>query len=678
MKTAVTASIILSLTFYLAAGNRALRFEEMFSCGRLSAPVISPDGKWIAFMVRTPEIERNQFSNSLYLTDGRGGSLKKVAETAVDPVQPRFLDSDRLTFISTWDGDPQLSILDLNHPTAPMARLTRIPGGIGDYIWSPDGKYLAFQKEVFPEAGSLRESVRLEKERAESKVQARVLTSLLFRVWNQWTNGKRSHVFLHTPGTEEFQDLTPGNFDTPPVDLGGPQDFRFSPDGKLFAYVKNPDPTVAISTNNDIFIKDLLTGQEKNITSTNLGNDMDPVFSPRGRGLAYLSMRRARFEADKKEIILYNLITGTRRNLTSGFANTINEFLFSPDGKYIYFLASESVFQPVFRLTLENGKIEKLAGRINASSLSLFPDGKTLIFLNQSATRPNEIFRLNLKEGILAPITDFNRDVFRDVEMNPIETFAFRGAKNDMVEGILIKPPFFDPGKKYPLVLLVHGGPQGGWTDDFHFRWNLNMFAAPGYVVAAINFHGSNGYGQEFTDAVSRDWGGAPHIDMVKGQQYLVENFPYVDRERIVAAGASYGGFLVNWMAGHADDFKYPFRCFISHDGMFDARSMYYSTEELWFEEWEYGGTPWNSDLYEKWNPARFVDRLHVPMLVIHSERDYRVPVSQGLMLFTALQRQGIKSKMLYFPDEDHFVTKPLNARLWWKTVFDWIAENIQ
>ena len=678
MKTAVTASIILSLTFYLAAGNRALRFEEMFSCGRLSAPVISPDGKWIAFMVRTPEIERNQFSNSLYLTDGRGGSLKKVAETAVDPVQPRFLDSDRLTFISTWDGDPQLSILDLNHPTAPMARLTRIPGGIGDYIWSPDGKYLAFQKEVFPEAGSLRESVRLEKERAESKVQARVLTSLLFRVWNQWTNGKRSHVFLHTPGTEEFQDLTPGNFDTPPVDLGGPQDFRFSPDGKLFAYVKNPDPTVAISTNNDIFIKDLLTGQEKNITSTNLGNDMDPVFSPRGRGLAYLSMRRARFEADKKEIILYNLITGTRRNLTSGFANTINEFLFSPDGKYIYFLASESVFQPVFRLTLENGKIEKLAGRINASSLSLFPDGKTLIFLNQSATRPNEIFRLNLKEGILAPITDFNRDVFRDVEMNPIETFAFRGAKNDMVEGILIKPPFFDPGKKYPLVLLVHGGPQGGWTDDFHFRWNLNMFAAPGYVVAAINFHGSNGYGQEFTDAVSRDWGGAPHIDMVKGQQYLVENFPYVDRERIVAAGASYGGFLVNWMAGHADDFKYPFRCFISHDGMFDARSMYYSTEELWFEEWEYGGTPWNSDLYEKWNPARFVDRLRVPMLVIHSERDYRVPVSQGLMLFTALQRQGIKSKMLYFPDEDHFVTKPLNARLWWKTVFDWIAENIQ
>ena len=204
------------------------------------------------------------------------------------------------------------------------------------------------------------------------------------------------------------------------------------------------------------------------------------------------------------------------------------------------------------------------------------------------------------------------------------------------------------------------------------------MFASPGYVVAAINFHGSNGYGQEFTDAVSGDRGGAPHVDMVKGQQYLVDNFPYLDRERIVAAGASYGGFLVNWMAGNADDFKYPFRCFISHDGTFDSRSMYYSTEELWFEEWEYGGTPWNSDLYEKWNPARFVDRFRVPMLIIHSERDYRVPVSQGLMLFTALQRLGVKSKMLYFPDEDHFVTKPLNARLWWKTVFDWIAENIK
>jgi dipeptidyl aminopeptidase/acylaminoacyl peptidase len=677
MKAPIAGLIILNLTFYLAAGNRALRFEDMFSAGRLSAPVVSPDGKWIAFGVRTPEIEGNRFSHSLYLTDRTGRILKKVAATALDPVQPRFRDPAQLTFISTWDGDPQLSVLNLNHPTAPAVRLTRIPGGIGDYLWSPDGKRITFQKEVFPESGSLRESVRLEKEKSDSKVQAKVLTSLLFRVWNQWKDGKRNHVFLHTPGTEEFQDLTPGDFDTPPVDLGGSQDFRFSPDGKLFAYVKNPDPMVAISTNNDIFIKDLSTGQEKNITSSNPGNDMNPVFSPKGQSLAYLSMRRARFEADKKEIVLYDLKPGSRRYLTSGFANTISEFIFSPDGKYIYFLASESVYQPVFRLTLENGKIEKLADGINASSLTLFPDGKTLIFLNQSVKRPNEIFRLNLKERTLVPITDINRDVFRDVEMNPIETFVFRGAKNEAVEGILVKPPFFDPGKKYPLVLLVHGGPQGGWTDDFHFRWNLSMFASPGYVVAAINFHGSNGYGQEFTDAVSGDWGGAPHVDMVKGQQYLVDNFPYLDRERIVAAGASYGGFLVNWMAGNADDFKYPFRCFISHDGTFDSRSMYYSTEELWFEEWEYGGTPWNSDLYEKWNPARFVDRFRVPMLIIHSERDYRVPVSQGLMLFTALQRLGVKSKMLYFPDEDHFVTKPLNARLWWKTVFDWIAENI-
>jgi dipeptidyl aminopeptidase/acylaminoacyl peptidase len=678
MKKIVVASMILCSAICLVAGGRALRFEDMFSAGRLGAPVISPDGKWIAFSVRVPDIGANRFSSSLYLTDVKGSFLKKVAKAQGDPINARFLAPARLTFVSKKDDDAQLFTLDVNHPTTSAVQVTEIPGGIGGFIWSPDGMSIALTKEVYPEAGSLQDSVRLEKEKTESKVQAKILTSLLFRVWNQWKDGKRSHVFLHTPGTEKFQDLTPGDFDTPPVDLGGRQDFQFSPDGKLFAFVKNADPMVAISTNNDIFIKDLATGQEKNVTGENRGNDMNPVFSPQNGHLAYLSMRRAQFEADKKEIILYDLKSGARRNLTAGFPHTISEFLFSPDGTQIYFTATESVYEPIFRLTRKNGKIEKLADKINASSLVITPDGETLVFLIQSATRPNEIFRLTLKDRKLAQVTDFNREVFRDVEMNPIETFSFKGAKDDTVEGILVKPPFFDPSRKYPLVLLVHGGPQGGWTDDFHFRWNLSMFASPGYVVAGINFHGSTGYGQEFTDAVSRDWGGAPHVDMVKGQQYLVENFSFIDRERIMAAGASYGGFLVNWMAGHTEDFKYPFRCFISHDGIFDARSMYYSTEELWFEEWEHGGTPWTSDLYEKWNPSNFVTRFRVPMLVVHGERDYRVPVSQGLMLFTALQRMGVKSRMLYFPDEDHFVTKPQNARLWWKTVFNWIAENIR
>ena len=315
---------------------------------------------------------------------------------------------------------------------------------------------------------------------------------------------------------------------------------------------------------------------------------------------------------------------------------------------------------------------------VYSSNLRITPDGKQLLFFNQTVSLPREVFRLDIRKKRLSQITHFNQSVFEDVVMNPMEVFTFQGARDEAVEGILLKPPFFDAAKKYPMVFLIHGGPQGGWGDDFHFRWNLSLFASPGYVVVAINFHGSRGYGQNFTDAVSKDWGGAPFEDLIKGQAHVIAHFPFIDANNIVAAGASYGGYMVNWIAGHHDQFKYPFRCMVSHDGIFDARSMYYSTEELWFEEWEHGGTPWESPLYEKFNPARFVDKFNVPMLVVHGEMDYRVPVSQGLMLFTALQRRGVKSKLLYFPDEDHFVRKPKNARFWWRSVLGWFAEHIR
>ncbi len=441
--------------------------------------------------------------------------------------------------------------------------------------------------------------------------------------------------------------------------------------------MKNTDPVVAISTNNDVYLRDLRSGQEKNVSADNHGADANPVFSPKGNYLAYLSMRRPGFEADKKDIILYDLKTGARRNLTAAFANTIGSFVFAADEKAIYFIASESIYEPVFKLQIASRKIEKIVPAVNANSLSLTADGKSLVYLVQNVAMPQEIFKYDLRRRQQTQLTRFNQEHFKDVLMNRAETFRFQGAKGETVEGFLVKPPFFDASKKYPLVFLIHGGPQNAWTDDFHYRWNHSLFASPGYVTAAINFHGSPGYGQAFTDSISGDWGGAPFVDLVKGQQYLVENFPFIDAGRIVAAGASYGGFMINWIAGHSDEFKYPFRCLVSHDGIFDSRSMYYATEELWFEEWEHGGTPWQSALYEKWNPANSVEKFKVPMLVVHSEKDFRVPVSQGLMLFTALQRRGIKSEMLYFPDENHFVQKPQNARLWWRTVFAWIAENI-
>ncbi len=677
MKKSALFFLCLSLAAALCGQKRALTFEDLFTVGRLSSPAVSPDGRWLAFAVRTPDIEANTFHSELYAVDLQGRTLTKLTDGKGNSSAPAFLPSGMLTFVSSRDGDPQVCALDPARP-ADIRALTAVPGGVGGFVWAADGKRLAFARDIDPRAGTFAEALALEKAAAAEKATGKLLTGLMFRVWDSWRDGKRSHVFLHAPGGEEYEDLTPGDFDTPPLDLGGAQDFAFSADGAWFAYVRNTDPVVATSTNNDVFLRSLRDGGEKNVSADNRGADANPVFSPRGRYLAYLSMRRPGFEADKKDIILYDLRSGARRNLTAAFANTIASFEFAADERAIYFVASEGVYEPVFKLTLASGKVEKIVPAVNASALRLVPGGRELVFLAQNVALPHELFKVDLRSRRLTQLTRFNHERLKDVEMNRAETFRFAGAKGEPVEGFLVKPPFFDPAAKYPLVFLVHGGPQSAWTDDFHYRWNHSLFAAPGYVVAAINFHGSPGYGQPFTDSISGDWGGAPFVDLVKGQQYLVENFPFIDAGRIVAAGASYGGFMINWMAGHMDEFKYPFRCLVSHDGIFDSRSMYYSTEELWFEEWEHGGVPWQSALYEKWNPANFVEKFKVPMLVVHSERDYRVPVCQGLMLFTALQRRGVESRMLYFPDENHFVQKPQNARLWWRTVFSWFAEHVK
>jgi dipeptidyl aminopeptidase/acylaminoacyl peptidase len=676
MKKTLFVFLGLCLTMQIWSEKKALSFADMFAAGRLSSPVVSPDGKWVVFAVKTADIVANTFQTNLYAADMQGRALIKLTDGKGNHFNPSFLKSGLLTFVSSRDGEPQVFSMDLKDPAGAKA-ITAVVGGISGFIWSSDEKSIAFALDIDPRARTFSAAMAVEKEAESSKVKAKLLTGLMFRVWDSWRDGKRSHVFMHRPGTSEFTDLTPGEFDTPPLDLGGSQDYLFSADGNWFGYVKNTDPVVAISTNNDVFLRDLRSGREKNISVENKGGDANPVFSPKSKYLAYLSMRRPGFEADKKDIILYDLKTGAQQNLTAAFPDTISTFIFGADEKAIFFCASQSIYEPIFKLEIVSKKITKIVPAVNANSLQLTPDGKTLVYMAQNVAMPHEIFKFDLRTKRQSQLTRFNADIFKDVEMNRLETFRFKGAKDEIVEGMLLKPPFFDANKKYPLVFLIHGGPQSAWTDDFHYRWNHSLFASPGYVVAAINFHGSPGYGQPFTDSISGDWGGAPFIDLIKGQQYLVETFPFINKDKIVAAGASYGGFMINWIAGHSDEFKYPFRCLVSHDGIFDSRSMYYATEELWFEEWEYGGTPWESVLYEKWNPANYVEKFKVPMLVVHSEKDYRVPVTQGLMLFTALQRRGVKSKMLYFPDENHFVQKPQNAQLWWQTVLDWFAENI-
>lgn len=667
-----TFSILFLSTLFIFGSQRVLKFEDMFSVKRISSVSISPNGKTVVFSIKVPDIEKNSYKTDIYITDIDRSIPTKITDSKGNNIMPFFVTSSIISFLSSRNGDYQ--IFTKNLTTGKVEKISNVPGGVDSYIKVPMKDIYAFQKDVFPSSKTLQQSIEKEKVIKESGLEVKVLNSLMFRVWNQWKNGKRSHIFL--TGNNNI-DLTSGDFDTPPVDLGGEQDFLFSPDGKKFAYVKNTDKMVAISTNNDIFLKDMETGNEENLTVDNRGADANPVFSPSGRYLAYISMKQEGFEADKHNIIMLDLINRKKKNLTGKFKFSVNSFIFSPKGNYIYFNAYESVYHPVFRIRLKDGSIKKIVSSVFSSDLNITPDGKKLLFLNQGVTFPAEIFTFDLRRKKLKELMNLNGDIFKNVKMNKIEIFNFKGAGGDNVEGILVKPPFFKEGEKYPMVFLIHGGPQGAWGDDFHYRWNQSLFASPGYVVASINFHGSRGYGQAFTNAVSKDWGGAPFKDLVIGQKYLIENYKFIDKNRIVAAGASYGGFMINWIAGNYDKFEYPFRCLVSHDGIFDSRSMYYSTEELWFEEWEHGGTPWQSNLFEKFSPSRFVEKFKIPILIVHGQKDFRVPVSQGLMLFTAYQRRGIESKMLYFPDEDHFVQKPKNARFWWKSVFKWFKEHI-
>ncbi|MGE5439968.1 MAG: S9 family peptidase, partial [Bacteroidota bacterium] len=407
--------------------------------------------------------------------------------------------------------------------------------------------------------------------------------------------------------------------------------------------------------------------------SLSRGNDNGPAYSPDGRYIAYCSMERAGFEADRQRLMLYDRKTGQTKDMTQGFDRSVGDLTWSPDSKVIYFDAANEIYNSVYKLDLASGKIDMILKEHINNLISVSPDGKTIFFKQQRTNLPTEIFSMSSDGSNVKQLTFSNTELLSKLEMNPVETVWYEGDGNAKVQAIIVKPPFFDPNKKYPMMFLIHGGPQGHWEDDFHYRWNLQMFAAQGYVVVAPNPRGSTGYGQKFTDEISGDWGGKPYVDLMNGYDYVINKFSFIDKKNTFAAGASYGGYMINWIEGHTDRFN----ALVCHDGVFNLESMYGTTEELWFPEWENLGKPWtNRDLYRKYSPHQYVQNFKTPMLVVHGGHDFRVPEEQAFQLFTSLQRSGIESEFLYFPAETHFVTKPQNARLWWNTVFDWFNKH--
>lgn len=666
-------SVLVLLVFVsnsFAQEKHAITVDDLWNLKRIGSFDISADAKKIIFDHTTFDMDLNTSQTDIWIINSDGTDLRQVMQSASSP--NFYGDNTEIYF--TKNG--QLLTSDLNGNQ--VKKLTDFYSGVSGAELSIDKEKFLFSTQVYAECNTQECNEQKDLEKDESKVKAEIFTELMYRHWNDWRGPKISHLFLFNKKDTSYVDLTINSkFDSPPLALGSSNDYSFSPTAEEIAFTMNESDFLATSTNNDVFIMklpDVKAGKKSTYKkiSTSLGNDNQPVFSPDGKYIAYSSMERAGFEADKQRIMLYNRITEKTTNLTGNYDLSAGELVWAKDSKSIYFTSANKIYNSIFKIDVDTKLISTVIEAVVASSLKLSDDGKTLFFKNQKSTLPNEIFSINTDKTNFKKITNVNSEILANIEMNEVETFWATGAEDAKVQSILVKPPFFESSKKYPMMFLIHGGPQGHWEDDFHFRWNLQMFASQGFVVVATNPRGSVGYGQKFTDEISGDWGGKAYVDLMNSYDYAIENYSFIDKENTFASGASYGGYMINWIEGHTDRFK----ALICHAGVFNLESMYGTTEELWFPEWENGGTPWeNRELYEKWSPHMFVENFKTPMLVVHGAYDFRVPFGQAMELFTALQKMDVESKMLYFPDETHFVTKPQNAKLWWNTIYEWLEQ---
>jgi dipeptidyl aminopeptidase/acylaminoacyl peptidase len=666
-------AFLLALSPALAADTHTFTVQDMIDMQRVSGAAPSPDGRWIAFELRTYSLETNKGEADLWLIASEGGEPRRLTTSAAQDSGASWSpDGKRIAFLSTRSGSSQVWILPLDGGEAIQA--TDLPLDVDAVKWSPDGSRLALAMAVYPDCGDLACTAGRDREREEAGVEARIYDGLMIRHWDHWLDGKRNHVFVRSVEGGEPRDLMPGlDADCPTVPFGGAEDFTWAPDGSAIVYTAKIDEHPERSTNYDLFRVPVVGGAAENLTADNPAWDAQPSFSPDGEHLAYLAMGRPGYEADRFQLMLLER-DGGRRSLTSGWDRSVGSVAWGPTSRYLLATVEDEGRRSIFRIQLAGGTPRRLLQGGYFTGVAALPDGR-IVAVRDSMAGPAELFEASPDGSDGKALTHVNDERVAAVRLSTPEEFRFAGAEGHPVHGWLLKPVGFEPGRKYPLVYLIHGGPQGAWTDHFHYRWNPQAYAAAGYAVAMVNFHGSTGYGQGFTDAINRDWGGKPYEDLMLGLDQLIREHDWIDGERIGAAGASYGGYMINWIAGHTD----RFRCLVNHDGLFSLRSMYYSTEELWFPEWDLGGPPWEAEeLYRRWDPAVFVENWKTPMLVIHGGRDYRVADTEGISAFTALQRRGVPSKLLYFPDEDHWVMKPRNMKLWHETVLDWLDRYLR
>jgi len=644
--------------------------RDLIAFDRLSEPRVSPDGKWVALTVSVLDLEANKRRSDLWLVGADGSGLRQLTRNDASDTSPNWSpDGKSIYFLSTRGGSSQVFKLSLEGGEAQP--VTSLPLDVGSFLVSKDGKTLVVSMEVFPGTTPAQTKKRQDDDE-KKKATGKIYETLFFRHWDTWADGRRSHLFVvPVSGGEPVDLMKDMDADAPSKPFGGSEEYAFTPDGRSVVFgARDVGRQEAWSTNFDLFVAPIDgSAAPRNLTSGNKAWDAYPAFSPDGKTLAYTAMTRPGYEADRFRIVVRAWPDGTDRVLTESWDRSAGDLTWSSDGKEIFCTSDDVGQHALFAVDAASGKVRTVVARGHLVAPQVA--GARVFYLLDTLKGPAELHSVKADGSDVKKVTSINDERLAVARRGEPEQFSFKGAGGDDVYVYVVKPVDFDPAKTYPVAFLIHGGPQGSFGNDFHYRWNPQTYAGRGYAAVMVDFHGSTGYGQAFTDAINGDWGGKPFEDLQKGLAATLEKYKWMDGQRVAALGASYGGYMINWIAG-----KWPdrFKCLVAHDGNLDERFAYFATEELWFPEWEHGGTPWDHPKgYEKDNPVDYVKNWKTPTLVIHGGKDYRVVETGGFATFTALQRMGIPSKFLYFPDENHWVLKPQNSILWHDTVLDWI-----
>lgn len=686
----ILAGVLLALTVQVAPaqtpapgpaasqGKRPFSVEDLVRLNRVSEPVLSPDGRTVAFTVRETDMEANRGRTDLWTLDiaTKGAQPRRVTSHPENDGSPQWsADGRALYFLSGRSGSSQ--VWRLQSAGGEAEQVTNLPIDVGSFKLAPSSTKLAVTADVFADCADFACTADRLTAQSKQKATGAVHDRIFIRHWDTWSDGRISQLFVLTLENGAVKDEPVAissslDADVPSKPYGDASEYTFAPDSSRLVFsTRLKGKTEPWSTNFDLYEASVDGGEPRNLTADNPAWDTQPIFSADGTQLAWRAMERPGFEADRFHIVVMDVKSGTRRALTQSWDRSVDSMAFSADGKTLYAATDHLGQHPLWAIEVKTGKPTMLTGPGHADSFSV--GEREIVFTLSSLKSPAELYALTIKGGDLRELPRMNAQKLADVGLGEPEQFRFTGANDETVYAHVMKPANFDPKRTYPVAFIVHGGPQSSYANAWSYRWNPQTYAGAGYAAVFVDFHGSPGYGQAFTDSISQDWGGKPLVDLQKGLAAALEKYPWLDANRVCALGASYGGFMINWIAGNWPE---PFKCLVNHDGIFDARAMAYSTEELWFDEWEHGGPAYEvPESYEKFNPANHVARWVKPMLVIHGEQDFRVPDTQGISTFTALQRRGIPSRLLFFPNENHWVLKPANSVQWHQEVLKWLGE---